>query len=35
MFSDLVNAGPTVYKYTNNYTITLPYVQDSAPKTFN
>jgi hypothetical protein len=32
----LVNAGLTVNKYTNNYyTITLPYVQDSTPRTFN
>jgi hypothetical protein len=33
---DLINAGLTVNKYTNNYhTIKLPYVQASAPRTFN
>ena len=33
---DLINAGLTVTKYINNYlTITLPYVQDSTPRTFN
>jgi hypothetical protein len=32
----LINAGLTVNKYTNNYyTITLPYVQDSTPRTFS
>ncbi len=33
---DLINAGLTVTKYTDNYhTIKLPYVQDSKPRTFN